>query len=213
MALASNMKIQIILLILLLLCTNTGKAQIIEMVDTTGKVVVIIDSDRVRDAGTNKALLTVKGNLIFLGNSDNQKDIILLVKANDIFSKKSGEVLSKNLDKVYYTVYNGRFFLGKTSMYNPDFQIGYFKYENEDQPLRFYEGNSENWLVEIYGEDISTGKLVALFYLLTDHYGLDEKVSSRIKTEVPIGPSVGNTSGTIRRLWDTGVDAFGQTIR
>ena len=194
----------------------TLNAQVVEVADTLGELMWTVDNSRIRDGQNDRILLTVQGNLIFQGNSDNQEDIILLVKANDIFSKRTGEILSKDLEKVLYTIHNGKFFLGKTSIYIPDFQIGFFERDKEDDRLiRFYEGNSDKLLAEISGKDVTTGKLAALFYLLTNHFNLDEKISSKVKIEAPQENSVEDTYGTIRRLWDTGMDEFvwdGKTI-
>src|SRR5436853_534624 len=101
-----------------LFLTGTLHAQTIEVTDSAGKVALIFENDVMKEAGSKKALYTIKGNIIFKGVSEKQDDIELLVKVENIFSKKKeGQILDASQQHDLFSVRNGGFFYQDNSTY------------------------------------------------------------------------------------------------
>jgi len=182
--------------------------EIIEVVDTSGVVIVSFDEEVVKDAD-GKVLYTVKGNLIFEGKSDRQNDIELLVESSDIFHKKKiGKVLSESMTEVVYTVIKGGFFLGDGNI-DPLYLLAYYE-KDENDHLFIINGANDSVLAYIHNMTVPNAVLVAFMHTIIRAFDIDKKVIDKVKIAKsdPDGSNIANTQGSIRRLWNTGNDVF-----
>lgn len=191
------------LCIVLLFISRALFSQVVEIYDSAGKTILIFENDKLVEAESKKTFVTVTGNTVFDGESTEKRDILLLVAIENIFSKKKmGYALNSAQDEAIFSISNGRFFYKETKG-----QMAYYKEENE-QNIVLYRDTSGKALCRVSSE-LSTGKLVAIFYYFMRKYELDKSVKVEI-TESAKQPAtdVGQTSGSISRLWNTGVDEF-----
>ncbi len=191
------------LCIVLLFISPALFSQVAEIYDSTGKTILFFDNDRLVEAESKKTFVTVTGNTVFDGESTEKRDILLLVAIENIFSKKKmGYALNSAQDEAIFSISNGRFFYKETKG-----QMAYYQEEN-GQSLVLYSDTSGKALCRVSSE-LSTGKLVAIFYYFMRKYELDKLVKVEI-TESAKQPAtdVSQTSGSISRLWNTGMDEF-----
>jgi hypothetical protein len=80
--------------------------------DSNKATTLIIENTHIIDVAGNQVLYTVKGNLIFSGNSENKEDIIFMLNAADIFSKKTAQLIAAKDNKPILTVSKGKVYLG-----------------------------------------------------------------------------------------------------
>jgi hypothetical protein len=90
----------------------------IEITDTLGALIAVVDDGAIADAKTQKALLTVRGNMVFEGLSENKEDVVLMVGVEDVFSKGAEPVLKKDMKTTVLNVAKGRFYLGDSPTYD-----------------------------------------------------------------------------------------------
>ncbi len=191
-------------------------AQTIEVKDRLGNAALVIEDDFLKEAGSDKILYTVKGNIIFEGASDKQQDIELLVKVEDIFSKKkTGSVLDAAQREKLFQARNGGFFYRDSSIYSDRWIMAHYRKE-ETGSIALFLHASDTLVCRISSPEVSTGKLVAVFYYFAKKFHwekeMQEVVALLAKVEMITSPgqtsSVKATSGTIRKLWNTGLDEF-----
>ncbi len=200
---------------ILLFFSQPVAAQTIEVKDGLGNKAFFFENDFLKEAGTGKTLYTIKGNIIFKGASDKQQDIELLVKAENLFSKKKeGQVLNASQREELFSVRDGAFFYRKNSTYAASYQMAHYKKETESIDL--YLKNSDTLVCRIAAHDVSTGKLAAVFYYYVQKFEWEKEFEQKAAIEMQPAitnstnqiSSVKNTSGTIRKLWNTGLDEF-----
>ena len=191
-------------------------AQTLEVKDASGAIVLVFENDQLKEVVSNKIIYTVKGNIIFEGASDKQQDIELLVKAENIFSKKKeGKVLNASQREVLFSVRNGSFFYRDSSTYFDRWMMAHYRKE-ETGSIALFLHASDTLVCRIASPDVSTGKLVAVFYYFTKKFEWEEEMKKIAATELQPAimttkgqaSSVKGTSGTIRKLWNTGQDEF-----
>src|ERR1051325_8683523 len=101
--------------LLFLLIPATLFCQTIDIHDSTGKTIVYFDNDKLVDAADKKTFVTVQGNTVFDGASEEKKDILLLITTENIFSRrKIGYALNAAQDEAVFTIRNGGFFYHET---------------------------------------------------------------------------------------------------
>ncbi len=197
------------LLFLSFLC-GALTAQHIAVYDSFGRIVAYFENDKLIVSETEEPFVTVKGNIIFHGASDKQRDILLLVRAENIFArKKEGAILNGNQSQILFTIYDGRFTYRDKSVYDSNWLMA--RYENDtDTSLTLYRDSSDVVICRLNTTDLTTGKLVAIFYFFAKglqwENQMEEKQIQINETADPM--DVSGTSGTIRRLWNTGLDEF-----
>lgn len=192
-----------------------ASAQTIEITNRFGETVLVFENDYLKEAGTEKTLYTIKGNIIFKSASDKQADIELLVNAENIFSKKkTGHVLNASQREVFFSVRDGGFYYRENSTYSDTWVMA--RYRKEAEGIDLYLRNSDTLVCRIKSTAISTGKLVAVFYYYAKKFEWEEEMKKNAVTaleqiaavKTTQAASVKNTSGTIRKLWNTGLDEF-----
>lgn len=183
--------------------------QNIEIYDSSGKVILVFENDRLMEAG-KKPFVTVKGNTVFDGASEDKNDILLLVTVENIFSKrKTGYALNARQDEALFTIRNGGFFYKESKTFEHSRLMAYFEKQN-DGSLALHKYDSDTLLCRIPPLSLSTGKLVAVFYYFMRKFDLEKSIERQAQEMPKAVPAkdVSMTSGTISRLWNTGVDEF-----
>lgn len=182
-----------------------AQSPLYSILDSTGATILLLQNGQFTEANTKQSLVNVKGNLIFKEESDLKEDIIIMVKAKDLFKKQIGEVLTGDMKKVLFTTYHSKFYLGGGSS-NFNQLLVYFE-QNKNEPIELYHGVTNSLLATIVGGEPTTGELTALVYLLNNAYHIDEDVLAHVPAETDSDQpffDVSNTSGTIRKLWGPG---------
>ncbi|MDX2002399.1 MAG: hypothetical protein SFW35_08200 [Chitinophagales bacterium] len=196
------------LVILFLLPCLSAFCQI-EVTDTSGNSLFAIAQGTLTDAGNQQPAFTVRGNIIFHGTSDKKEDIVLLVRAEDIFDKNAGEVLKADMKEVLMTVTKGRFYLGKGPFYDDSKLLGYYKPDSKGN-LRIYSGNN-TWAASIKASAVTTGEFVLVFYYLMVQKGWVQQLANSLpmpNSSQAAEDDLAATNGTIRRVWGNAKDEY-----
>lgn len=188
-----------ILFILPILFCFTALAQTGTVTDSSGQVVLRMNGPSVLSAD-GKVVFTVRGNLVFEGESDKKKHIVLMINSTDIFSKKAGNVLDKDNDQVY-GLYEGAFYLGNRGM-EDRFMIGYYTDGPGSTKLTLPSGEV---LATVSGEVLTNGMLVAVFHYMNRELDLDE-AAKNVMADIIIQEEA--SRGIIKRMWNAGDDEF-----
>jgi len=195
--------------VLLLISPLLLFGQIVEISDSTAKPVLIFDNDRLIEAGSKKVFATVKGNTVFEGESDDIKDIVLLVSTENIFSRKqTGYGLNATQDEALFIIHSGGFFHKNAKSYSDEGMLAYYIKEDDDS-LVLYKHSSDTVLCKV-PPGLSTGKQVAVFFYFLRKLELEKQVEKQIQktTQLPASNDGRTTYGSISRLWNTGLDEF-----
>jgi len=182
----------------------------LQVTDSTGHLLYIINNGVVIDAVNKKPLLNIKGNMIYKDSSEAMKDVQLLVRSEDIFSKSIDHAYKSDMHTVVFSISRGKFFLEDANVNNPTATIGYYKVDAKGN-LGLYTGLNNQLIARVNGNDMTAGELTTIFYLLMNKLGLDIITQANIKVQAPASTSVvdvSETRGTIRRVWNTGADEF-----
>jgi hypothetical protein len=206
-----KVSLPIIFLLCLSLVCHPAAAQKhdIEITDTLGGLVAVVDKGVIADAKTQSPLLTVRGNMVFEGSSENKDDLVLLVRVEDIFSKGAEPILKKDMKTAVLNVAKGKFYLGNSPTYDDAYLVGYYKADSKGN-LGIYSGNAVTPVAYLKGNNMSTGELCAIFYLFMLNLEMDKAARERVPVITPLsGESADNMgSGTIKRLWGSTEDEY-----
>ncbi len=185
-------------------------SQDIEIKDSSGTTILIFENDRLLEAESKKVFVTVTGNTIFDGISADSRDILLLITTEDVFSKrKTGYALNSAQDEAVFMIRSGGFFYKGAKMLNDSMMMAHYKKE-EDGSAVLYKNVTDAVLGRIPPSNLSTGKLVAVFYYFMRKLDLEkpfERKTEHSNQQAPI-KEITETSGSISRLWNTGIDEF-----
>jgi len=191
-----------VFLILFCVPATTLIAQTISVQDPDGIEIGLLENDRILSAASKEVLLTIKGNLIFKGDSELKEDIILLNKVKDVYGKSIDQVLYAVKQNVLFTVSQGRFFYGD----NP-YKEGYLMIYIErirDGEVVVFEGLHQRRIGFVKGDEPTAAQWVGIAYLFMLRHALDEEMAKK----QPAGefqPAPANLgAGTIRLLFDGG---------
>ncbi|HXH18732.1 MAG TPA: hypothetical protein VNJ07_06575 [Chitinophagales bacterium] len=185
-------------------------SQDIEITDSSGNKILFFKNDQLLEAGSKKPFVTVKGNTVFDGDSEDSKDILLLITTENIFSKKkTGYALNAAQDEAVFTIRRGGFFFKETKTFDEDALLAYYE-KADDGSLMLYKHAGDTVLCRIPAFELSTGKLAAVFYYFMRKFDLEKTVETKAEEKLPAesGRNVRQTSGSVSRLWNTGLDEF-----
>lgn len=177
-----------------------GFAQSGSVTDSSGNTLLKINGTQILSP-EGKVLYTVRGNLVFEGESEKKKHIILMINTPDIFSKKAGNVLNKDNEQLY-GLYQGGFYLGDRGM-EDRFLIA--QYDNNSSTNTKLKLPSGQVVANVSGEVLTNGMLVAVF----DHLNYVNELDSaarNIMADIIVKEEA--SRGTIKRLWNAGDDEF-----
>ena len=210
------MQLRFSIFFVILLLSQLVNAQTIEASDSSGKIVLVFENEQMKEAGSKQILYTIKGNILFEGASDKQQDIELLVNSENIFSKKKeGKILNASQREELFSVRDGGFFYRDSSTYSDRWLMAHYRKE-ETGSIALFLHASDTLVCRIASPEVSTGQLVAVFYYFAKKFHWEEEMQDAVallaKVEMTTSPgqtsSVKGTSGTIRKLWNTGLDEF-----
>lgn len=180
--------------------------------DTTGAVLFKLDDTQILTP-TDEVKFSITGNILFKGESQKKRDIVMLVNSNNVFGNKLGRGLADDMRTPIFNIYQGHFYLGGYAT-KDEYLMAYYK-KADDGSIEVYKYDNTR-LATIYGEALTNGQLAISFYLLMQQYGLDEETRENLATMLTEAGQNFRQSGTIRKLWNTGDDEFiwdGYTIK
>jgi hypothetical protein len=201
-------------LLLLVALVPTMLAQTV--LDGAGNPLYTVQDGVIYDA-TSKPLLTVKANLVFKGASESKNDIVLMVGTDNLFSDKSANAVSGDMQTVCFAMGLGRFYMPGYGL-NDGYLIAHYSIGDKGY-LVLKAGLPSVVMATLTGDKWTTGELAAVFYLVNEQYQLKEKLWASVNAlGATTKPTSAATTGqaTIRRMWNTGDDDFswdGNTLK
>lgn len=178
-----------------------GRAQqnVIHVFDAKEVEILQLSSQGVlSDARNNSVYFTIKGNIIFKGQSEAKKNIHLLVQSPDLFAKQPGKIFSGNMRKVLFTISQGVFFAGdKIDLFTPN-QIAWYEKGKED--FLFIKNAADSSLIAtITPGEVSNAELSAIFFYFYENYKMEVVLNENIATAHQA--IIERNEGTIRPIW------------
>ncbi len=187
---------------------STVFSQTISIQDSSGKTILLLEKDRLKSAEDSSVIFTIKGNIVFEGASDNQKDIALLIKTDNIFSKKKiGYGLDAKQENTLFSMRNGGFFYREQNTFQQDWLMAHFRKDDKGS-YELYREDSDDVLCRFFTPAITTGNLAAIAFHFIRSEELDLAKAERLKFSGDATTDITKTSGSIRRFWNTGMDDF-----
>ncbi|GIV34646.1 MAG: hypothetical protein KatS3mg031_2181 [Chitinophagales bacterium] len=195
------------LMLLMLVCfVKPMHAQVIY--DSNRQPAAHFENDRLIEHQSGAVFATVKGNLVFKGNSEQKNDILLLIRATDIFSRKKGGAILDNRYHVLFGIYDGHFTYRDKNVYDPAWIVGRYAMD-DDTSFTLYRDTSDAVICRFSGQKITTGQLAAIFYFWAIRLQLDAGMEQMVaQLAATRSADITQTSGVISRLWNTGLDEF-----
>jgi len=172
----------------------------IEVLDSNRTVILFIQNEHIINASDSSIISTVKGNLIFNGNSEKKEDIIFMLNAADIFSKKPAQLIIEKDKKPLITTTKAEVYLGAVTGRKELFMGQFFK---TDSSCTFKKDENEKPLFEILSNKLTSAQLMAVATIIIAKYKIDQALLDSLSAraaeqQMPLG------SGTMRRLWSSG---------
>lgn len=188
----------------LLLASLYGMAQQGVIADSSGQVLYLFEDDKVLDAG-GELKYTITGNMLFRGESQKKRDIILLVNSEDLFGRKLGRAFGSDMKTPAFMIYSGGFYLGGYPT-SQQYLLGYYQL---DETLGVLVFDKDSVLIAtIQGEGLSNGQLTISFHLIMQQFALDESLKAELANIIVSSQGDFRESGTIKKLWTTGDEEF-----
>src|SRR5688500_5196774 len=177
--------------IILFLFLSAGLfAQTAVVRDSSGQLIFTTINDRLQDS-SGQVLYTMRGNLIFKGDSYRNEDMLYLIKNSDVMGSNAGYIYNFDMSATLYSFKKGRFYIGEDRL--PERMVMVF--ENGDS-VEVLDGDEIK--IGTFSGDKPTDLLLA-FLGLAGHYQVKEKFSNRADSTVNgLGSGI---IGTIQPAW------------
>ncbi len=158
-----------------------------------------LEQGQVADSG--KIRFTIKGNVIFNGNSSDRDSIAYMLKTRGIFSRKISYLYYPDADRVKYSISRGVVYYGRgLNSYNQLLKI----VKEGEKNYRFYAG--EEWQeVALALGDFSEAELMAVAVSLLKLPDVSE-IAGPLITEEQLIPSEG-ILGVIKPAWRNDINS------
>ena len=170
-----------------------------------------VSDGHIIDVLTHKVVLTVRSNIVYSDTTEARESIELLVRAEDIFAKGPSQGIKNDMVTVLFTISKGAFYLGNNGVYNPSMMMAYYKVDNKGN-LALYSGQTNKVIAHINGNDMTTGELTSVFYLLMQRWRLDKVAREAVKVagaaSTTASTDISQTRGSIRKVFNSGQDEF-----
>jgi hypothetical protein len=183
----------------LLLITSTARPQTIGVTDSVGNTVLWIENGKISDAATHALHYTVKGNLIFHGDSESRHNILYMLNRPDIFSKKPAHLIIKKTDQPLLTTLKGKIFLG-SAPYQDALMIGWL--QKTDSSVVLLQAEKSKPVFEIRSNQIPAAQVLAVVTIFLSKYKIDQAIVDSLNARARMQPRQPGT-GSIRRLWSS----------
>jgi hypothetical protein len=172
----------------------------ISVIDSNRATILFIQNENIIDAADNSIIYTVKGNLIFSGNSEKNDDILFKLNAPDIFSKKATQLITHKDNKPILTTSRANIYLGAND-YRKELLTG--QYEKTDSSFVFKREEKAKPLFEIKNNKLSSAQLMAIATIFIAKYKIDQALLDSLSARAAEQQTPSGT-GTMRRLWSSG---------
>jgi len=141
---------------------------------------------------------TVKGNIVFLGEGDRKKDILLLVASTNFFSRSRGKIHKGNMRRVLYSVLEGGIYTGDEIAEGHANKIAYFEKEKDNRFI-LKKAMTDSVLAEIHGARPAPAEFAAIFYYFNETQQLER--AARTRQQEALAAEMGDSEGTIKPYW------------
>ncbi|MEX0812626.1 MAG: hypothetical protein WD048_10455 [Chitinophagales bacterium] len=194
------------LIFLILAGLNTWASEVFTFRDSSGTPLLHV-SDALIKNEKGRILYNIQGNIIFSGTGEKRKDILLMLKSENIFSKKSGEVLGQKKGQVIYFTYGGGYYIRPSEQSTETLLLAYWQ-KNKAGGFSLYHGKNDSLLAFYPDQNAKDVLLTALFHYFQTSNAMSETLVAAYEPPDKTVPDVTNTSGTIRRMWGGGNQEF-----
>ena len=145
-----------------------------------GKILFHIDDKKILD-DQKSVIYSLRNNLIFIGDSYDNEDLIHLIKADDVFSRKIGYVYNEDQSRIYYTIKNGTIYLGNDRTESHEILGLEQVNENSILAISALEGDT---VATIKGAGLQSNELVASMLAIINYYGINDSVRQKVDVRV-----------------------------
>lgn len=173
--------------------------------DASGAPLLEISDELIKNT-SGRILYNIQGNIVFQGSSDKRKDILLMLKSDNIFSKMGGQVLGQMKNQTVYYTFGGGFYIRPSDKSTETQLLAYWQ-KNKDGSFSLFNGANDSLLAYYPFENPSDILLTALFHYYQVENGMAETLIANY-TPPEENYDVSSTSGTIRRMWGGGNDEY-----
>ena len=173
--------------------------------DSSGTVLLEVSDELIKNT-TGRILYNIQGNIVFQGAGEKRKDILLMLKSDNIFSKLGGQVLGQVKNQTVYYTFGGGYYIRPSDKSTETQLVAYWK-KTKNGTYNLHHGTSDSLLAFYPFEEASDILLTALFHYVQVSNNMAETI---IANYIPpeTNQDVSSTSGTIRRMWGRGNDEF-----
>jgi hypothetical protein len=197
----SSVRFFVCLAVIVLFSFNVyPQSNLIAVLDSNKTTILTIQNEKIVVSSGNNTIYTVKGNLIFAGDSDNKNDIVFMLNAPDVFSRKTAQLLVKKDNQPLLTATKGKIFLGAVTN-RKELQLGAL--EKTDSSVVFLNTGKTKPVFEIKSNRISSAQMMAVVTYFMAIYEMDKALLDSLSARAQQNAMPAGT-GTIRRLWSSG---------
>lgn len=180
-------------------------AEGVAVTDSMKKLIFLIQNDKIISVVNGSVIYTVKGNLVFTGDSEQRADIVFMFSSSDIFSRKGGQLLLMKNQQALFTVLRGKIYLGAAG-YRDELLLGEIR--KTDSSMVFMNPRNERPVFQIHSSHVSPAKVMAIVRLFFLMYNMEQAILDSLSARAQQHPFP-QGAGTIRRLWSaTGKEDF-----
>lgn len=179
---------------------NAGKSfGQFQIYDYQDSLIAVIEDNQLKSDG--EVLFTIKGKIIYTGDSDRRRNMLWLVQIPNFQGSRSGKLTRPNRREADYTSHRSAFYHGNAIM---DRRINrMLNFEHDDEKIALKKGLENTPTGHVKGdlENISGIHYAVIFAFMKDYLNLDAYVMNQISDWGGFEQkSLGQ--GTIKRLWD-----------
>lgn len=179
---------QYFLVILILFCFGAksiyGQSSDIYLFIDSTTIIGKISDNQVFTSETNVAY-TMRGNTIYNGDTTTTQQILFLVNAKDILSKKTGLVYQSDSKTIQYITRNSAFFLGDHPIDENLEKLLWMEPLN-DSIITVYSGPEGKNIGFISGKFTEQVQIVAAAHMYIKHYHLDDQVNAQMSALIDV---------------------------
>lgn len=119
---------------------------------------------------------TLQGNSIYQGDTTSRQQLLFLVNAKDILSKKTGLIYQNDSKTIQYITRNSTFYLGDHPLDEENEDLLSIEIKN-DSLYQVFSGIDGKQIGTIEGRFANQVQIVAAAHMYIKHYGLDDQVN------------------------------------
>ncbi|NNC95872.1 MAG: hypothetical protein HKN92_09945 [Chitinophagales bacterium] len=188
----------LILPICLLFCLSlfASDTDTIFLYDNSKAKIAAFHDGKILSPYSNSILYTVKGNIVFTGNSDSKDNILYTIDSRDIFSKSKSEVLNKSSDSTIISVRKGRVYMGDGN--DESSLMGYISKSANIIQIKNFKNELLGYTNSV---DINPAETFMAFSFLSSKYSIGTITKARVDSVAKQAGSSGQVLGRVKARW------------